>query len=196
MGYSPWGCKEPDTTEQLNTLSEWAWWDWGAGWETLQGPLKEECAKQGSWAGGWRLIRYGRGEVPGPLAAWAMLGEWAGLRGSLPAGHVHNPGRSLSARICQSRERPPLVRRPSPLGLASPTPRIGLWTLPCGPGHPGPAAGHKELPTKWFAEVVTSKRCSYCPATSAPETNKFLVKSLLTWRRWVEGTGPGCVTCS
>ena len=23
MGYSPWGCKESDTTEQLNTQLEW-----------------------------------------------------------------------------------------------------------------------------------------------------------------------------
>ena len=32
----------------------------------------------------------------------------------------------LSAAICQSRERLPPIRQPSPLGLASPTPRTGL----------------------------------------------------------------------
>ena len=115
----------------------------------MKGSLKEECAKQGSWAGGWRLVRYGCGEVPGPLAAWAMLGEWAGLRGSLPVGHMHDPGRSLSAVICQSREQPPPIRRPSPLGLASPTPRIGLCTLPCGPGHPGQATKNRQPRDSW-----------------------------------------------
>ena len=88
-------------------------------------------------------------EVPGPLAAWAMLGEWAGLRGSLPVGHMHDPGRSLSAVICQSMEQPPPIRRPSPLSLASPTPRTGLYTLPCGPGHPGQAKKNRQPCDSW-----------------------------------------------